>query len=72
MKIDLKIFLPNFLKPFHQRSNIKCNVCGRIQKQPIKWVTNWAACQYGCDNIIFIDGSGQCSSSLAFVAQLVE
>lgn len=62
-QFELIDLIPNFLRPFHLRSDIQCHQCGRIQKQPIDWVGNFrVSCQYGCDNEIFHDGSGQCAS----------
>ena len=55
--------IPNFLRPFRYRTDIRCNECGKLQKQPINWrFGTRMMCQYGCDNTIFIDGSGQCES----------
>lgn len=58
--IKIFTYLINIFRPFRYKTNIKCRACGNVQKQPINWIYDFRAnCQHGCDNTIFIDGSGQ-------------
>ena len=53
----------NLVVPFYLRTNIRCNACGTVQKQPIDWIGSFRMmCQNGCDQTIFYDGSGQTES----------